>query len=63
LVAVSAKSNRSKGDQSPDQWKPPLKSYYCMYARAWTHVKFVYWLSVTEPEQATLSDMLDTCPS
>ncbi|MFD7164865.1 hypothetical protein [Streptomyces violascens] len=28
LIAVSAAaSNRSKGDQSPDQRKPPLKSY------------------------------------
>ncbi|MFI1971958.1 HNH endonuclease family protein [Streptomyces cinnamoneus] len=61
LVAVSATSNRQKGDQGPDQWKPPLSSYHCTYARAWTHVKSLYKLSVTQAEQNTLAEMLDTC--
>ncbi|MGW1835093.1 HNH endonuclease family protein [Streptomyces sp. BBFR2] len=62
LVAVSASSNRSKGDQSPDQWTPPLHSYWCTYARAWTHVKYVYTLNITEAEKNKLDEMLDTCP-
>ncbi|MEU2772876.1 HNH endonuclease family protein [Streptomyces sp. NPDC007162] len=61
LVAVSASSNRQKGDQSPDQWAPPLRSYWCTYSRAWTHVKYVYHLNITEPEKNKLDDMLDTC--
>ncbi|MEV6522243.1 DUF1524 domain-containing protein [Longispora sp. NPDC051575] len=61
LIGVSASSNRAKGDQSPDLWKPPLRSYWCTYARAWGHVKYTYDLNVTAPEKATLSEMLDTC--
>ncbi|MGC0418216.1 HNH endonuclease family protein [Embleya sp. AB8] len=63
LVAVSAASNRSKGDQSPDQWSPPSRSYHCTYARAWTHVKSVYGLNITEAEKTRLGQMLDTCPA
>ncbi len=62
LIAVSASSNRAKGDQSPDQWAPPNRGYWCTYARAWTHVKYVYDLTITEPERDTLDAMLDTCP-
>ncbi|MEU1288004.1 HNH endonuclease family protein [Kitasatospora sp. NPDC005856] len=61
LVAVSAASNRAKADKSPDQWRPPLRSYWCTYSRAWTDIKHVYGLSVTEPEKAALAEMLDTC--
>ncbi|MGK5729806.1 HNH endonuclease family protein [Streptomyces sp. URMC 124] len=61
LIAVSAASNRSKGDQSPDQWRPPLNSYWCSYSRSWTHIKRLYGLSVTQSEQDTLAAMLDTC--
>ena len=61
LIAVSAASNRSKGDQTPDQWKPPLRSYWCTYSRAWIDVKHVYQLNVTEAEKAALGEMLDTC--
>ncbi|MFJ3206280.1 HNH endonuclease [Streptomyces sp. NPDC086989] len=39
LIAVSAASNRSKGDQSPDQWTPPSQAYWCSYSRACTHIK------------------------
>ncbi|MFI5762294.1 HNH endonuclease family protein [Streptomyces sp. NPDC051563] len=61
LLAVSASSNRSKGDQSPDLWQPPSKSAWCQYGRAWTTVKSVYGLTVTEPEKKMLATMLDTC--
>lgn len=61
LLAVSASSNRSKGDQSPDMWQPPSKTAWCQYGRAWTTVKSMYGLTVTEPEKKMLSTMLDTC--
>lgn len=61
LLAVTASSNRSKGDQSPDLWQPPSKTAWCQYGRAWTTVKSVYGLTVTEPEKQMLSTMLDTC--
>lgn len=61
LLAVTASSNRSKGDQSPDLWQPPSKASWCQYGRAWTTVKSAYGLTVTEPEKKMLSSMLDTC--
>ncbi|MFJ6793422.1 DUF1524 domain-containing protein [Streptomyces sp. NPDC091268] len=63
LLAVTAASNRSKGDQSPDLWQPPAKSSWCQYGRAWTTVKSAYGLTVTEPEKKMLTTMLDTCSS
>ncbi|MFE4873867.1 HNH endonuclease family protein [Streptomyces sp. NPDC056682] len=62
LIAVSAASNRSKGDQTPDLWKPPLHSYWCTYSRAWIDVKHVWELNVTQAEKSALGEMLDTCP-
>ncbi|MGY0466948.1 HNH endonuclease family protein (plasmid) [Kitasatospora sp. cg17-2] len=61
LIAVSAASNRSKGDKAPDAWRPPATGYWCTYSRAWTDTKHVYGLSVTEPEKAALTSMLGTC--
>ncbi|MEV6955838.1 HNH endonuclease family protein [Streptomyces sp. NPDC051183] len=61
LLAVTASSNRSKGDQSPNLWQPPAKSSWCQYGRAWTTVKSTYGLTVTEPEKKMLGTMLDTC--
>ncbi|WP_106975078.1 HNH endonuclease family protein [Streptomyces katrae] len=61
LLSVTAATNRSKGDQSPDLWQPPDKSSWCQYGRAWTTVKSTYGLTVTEPEKKMLSTMLDSC--
>ncbi|MGW2426505.1 hypothetical protein ACWC0C_46305 [Streptomyces sp. NPDC001709] len=61
LIDVSAASNRSKGDQSPDQWAPPNKDYWCTYSRAWTDIKHLYGLSITPPEKTKLTEMLNTC--
>lgn len=63
LLAVSAASNRSKGDQGPDEWQPPSNTYWCTFGRAWVSVKSTYELSVTGNEKATIADMLGTCSS
>jgi len=61
LIAVTASTNRSKGDQDPSQWQPPLKSYRCAYAGNWIAVKSYWKLSVTDAEKDALADMLGTC--
>ncbi|MFF3852140.1 HNH endonuclease family protein [Micromonospora sp. NPDC002575] len=61
LIAVSASSNRSKGDQDPSQWKPANRSYWCQYAEDWVTVKHYWRLTVTSAEKAALSDMLGGC--
>ncbi|MFJ6384636.1 HNH endonuclease family protein [Kitasatospora sp. NPDC092039] len=61
LVAVSAASNRAKADKGPDAWRPPLRSYWCTYSRAWTDIKHTYGLSITDAEKTALVEMLDTC--
>ncbi|WP_028057846.1 HNH endonuclease family protein [Candidatus Solirubrobacter pratensis] len=61
LIAVSASSNRSKGDRSPDEWRPPLRSSWCSYARWWVDVKSTWKLTITAPEHDALAAMLGTC--
>ncbi|MFD1149031.1 HNH endonuclease family protein [Saccharothrix hoggarensis] len=61
LIAVTASSNRSKGDQDAAKWKPPVESYWCTYARAVVSVKTLYSLTVDEAERDALGTMLQTC--
>ncbi|WP_308020166.1 hypothetical protein [Streptomyces sp. LS1784] len=58
---MSADSNRAKADKGPDVWRPSATGYWCTYSRAWTDIKHVYGLSVTETEKSALTEMLDTC--
>ncbi len=61
LIAVSASSNRSKGDRDPSQWAPSDKNYACAYAVTWIQVKYRWGLSVDSAEQKSLSTMLKKC--
>jgi hypothetical protein len=61
LWAVTDNITESKGDRGPDEWKPPLQSFWCTYARAWVEVKSYYDLTVTSAEKSALGDMLDSC--
>jgi hypothetical protein len=61
LWAVTDNVNQEKGDQTPEAWKPPLESEWCQYSRAYTHVKYVYELTVSSAEHGALEDMLATC--
>jgi hypothetical protein len=60
LIAVSASSNRSKGDDDPAEWLPQA-SYQCTYARAWVQVKHSEGLSVDSAEKSALSSVLSGC--
>ena len=61
LLAVTDNVNQSKGDKDPAEWKPPLTSFYCTYARAWIQVKWYYSLTVDSAEKSALTGMLGTC--
>ncbi|MFC4079215.1 HNH endonuclease family protein [Amycolatopsis samaneae] len=61
LVAVTNYVNREKGDKTPDEWKPPLVSYWCTYAKMWTHVKHKWRLTITTEEKSALTGMLARC--
>lgn len=62
LIAVTAGSNRSKGDRDPAEWQPPERSEWCAYATAWIDVKAEWGLTADPAEVAELEDMLATCP-
>ncbi len=61
LIAVSASSNRSKGDQDPSTWKPTNTNEWCYYARYWIQSKTAWALTITDTEKSALSEMLGTC--
>jgi len=61
LFAVSATSNRAKGDQDPSEWMPPNRNDWCQYAEDWIAVKHYWRLSVTTAEKTSLDDMLGSC--
>ncbi len=61
LIAVSASSNTSKGDQDPSQWRPSNTGWWCYYARHWIDVKYDWQLTVTSSEKSALYDMMNYC--
>lgn len=63
LLAVSASSNRAKGDQDPGTWRPSNHSYWCTYATNYSQIKKRFNLTVDQREYTALADMLATCPT
>jgi hypothetical protein len=49
LIAVSASSNRSKGDSEPQDWMPAKRQ--CTYLVQWVVVKVRWHLAVNRPEK------------
>ncbi|MEO3755051.1 HNH endonuclease family protein [Streptomyces sp. B6B3] len=60
LLAASADSNSSKGDQDPADWQP-IESFHCVYSRMWIRAKHHWELTLDEDEKAALEEMLGTC--
>ncbi len=61
LIATTARANRSKGSQGPEDWRPPEEDYWCEYATHWAAIKSRWELTVTERELQALQGMLTTC--
>jgi lamin tail-like protein/uncharacterized protein DUF1524 len=61
LIAVSASSNRSKGDQDPAEWQPPNPQIACQYAQQWSAVKVRWDLSADAAEVAAVWNMARYC--
>ena len=61
LIAVTASSNRSKGDQDPAEWLPPRTAYRCQYVSDWIAVKYRWRLSIDVDERAALTVLVTGC--
>ena len=61
LIAVTASSNRSKGDRDPAEWMPPNSAYHCEYVRIWIEIKRAWDLSVDQAEHDYLAQKLASC--
>jgi hypothetical protein len=61
LIAVSAHSNRSKGDREPQDWMPERSAYACTYVKQWVAVKWRWHLKVNAAERRFLAAELATC--
>ncbi|RZU36692.1 uncharacterized protein DUF1524 [Streptomyces sp. BK022] len=61
LVAVTARTNRSKGDGDPSEWLPPLADARCTYAADWVATKLRWNLTVDPAECAVLTDIAAGC--
>ncbi|GAA4658589.1 HNH endonuclease family protein [Streptomyces chumphonensis] len=62
LVAVTARSNRSKADRDPAQWWVPSPQASCTYLADWVATKTRWRLSVDQAELAALNERAATCP-
>lgn len=61
LIAVTASTNRSKGDRDPASWQPPNRDAWCEFATAWTTVKVQWGLTADQAEVDALRNMLAGC--
>ena len=61
LVAVTASTNRSKSDQDPAEWMPPLEEVHCAYVWAWVQVKTDWGLTVDQAEADALAEFTQAC--
>lgn len=63
LVAVTARTNRSKADQDPATWMPPHQPAHCTYITDWVTVKTRWALAVDTAEHTVLRDQAAFCPN
>ena len=62
LIAVTASSNRSKGEKDPPQWMPRNKAIHCSYLSDWVANKAQWGLSMDESEYRFIEKRLKgTC--
>ncbi len=63
LIAVSASTNRSKGDRDPADWLPPNEAYHCKYVKDWIDYKAAWQLTLDANESRVVAEILTRCLS
>jgi len=58
LAAVTASSNRAKGDRDPSNWLPTNEADVCSYVADWIAVKARWQLSMDESEYGRIRNLL-----
>ncbi|MGA5114671.1 HNH endonuclease family protein [Streptomyces pseudogriseolus] len=61
LVAVTARSNRSKADQDPAEWLPPAADVHCRYVAEWVATKLRWSLAADDAEVVALRGVAAGC--
>jgi hypothetical protein len=61
LIAVTAATNRSKGDRDPAIWQPPNQSAWCSYVSDWATTKIRWGLTADAAEVRALTNMARGC--
>ena len=61
LIAVSASSNRSKGDRDPALWLPPRAEALCTYVGDYVATKLRWKLTIDVREKAALIGVANDC--
>ena len=61
LVPILASENEAKGDDGPDQWRPPAATAWCRYALDWDRIKAKWHLTATSTEWTALQQMATAC--
>ena len=61
LIAVTAASNRSKGDSDPARWLPPNERFRCEYVRRWVIAKATWGLDMDPAEWEAVRGELWKC--
>lgn len=61
LIAVTAATNRSKGDKDPAEWMPSARDSWCRYATAWVVQKQAWRLTIDAAEKRALTNVLAGC--
>jgi hypothetical protein len=60
LWIATTSANSSKSDYDPAEWMPSNSSVRCDYVKAWTHVKYLYDLTVDAAEKSAIQSHLNT---
>lgn len=61
LVAVTARTNRSKADRDPAQWMPPAEHATCTYLVDWTATGLRWALTMDDAEKTALLSLAEPC--
>jgi hypothetical protein len=62
LIAVSAASNRSKGDDDPAEWQPSRQEAWCDFISDWVSVKKKWDLAADPAEMRAIKNISAGCP-